>query len=351
MPTLRNLCLLRLSAIGDVCHAVALVTRIRQMSPETKITWVIGKVEYQLVKTIADVEFVIFDKKQGVEAFKQLRRDLAGQQFDVLFAMQVAFRANIAAFCISAKRKIGFDWKRSKELHWLFTNKRISGRQHAHVLDGFMDFADALNLPAQKEVSWDLPIPKEAHEWARQYIDEEQTYAIISPAASKAERNWMPERYAAIADYLAQAKIKVILCGGPSAMEKNLGSEIESYCASQPMNLIGHSTLLQLLALIQKVAFVVAPDTGPAHMATMVRTPVIGLYAHSNPLRTGPYLDQARVVSVYEQAIQNQHGKPWQSLPCGLRAKGQSLMQGITVDEVKAQIDVLILSCCPRPQH
>ena len=343
MPTLRNLCLLRLSAIGDVCHAVALVTRIRQQSPDTRITWVIGKIEYQLVKTIADVEFIIFDKKQGIEAFKQLRRDLAGRQFDVLFAMQVALRANIAAFCINAKRKVGFDWKRSKELHWLFTNKRIKEKQYAHVLDGFMGFADALSIPSQKEVSWDIPIPNEAHDWARQYLRADQTYAVISPAASKAERNWMPDRYAAVADYLAEKNITVILCGGPSSMEQKLGVDIEAHCQSKPLNLIGQSSLIQLLALIQKVALVIAPDTGPAHMATMVRTPVIGLYAHSNPLRTGPYLDQESVVSVYDKAIEEQHGEAWQSLPWGLRAKGKLLMQGITVERVITKIDALTL--------
>lgn len=343
MPTLRNLCLLRLSAIGDVCHAVALVTRIRQQSPDTKITWVIGKIEYQLVKTIADVEFVIFDKKQGVEAYKQLRRDMAGRRFDVLFAMQVALRANIAAFCINARRKVGFDWQRSKELHWLFTNKRISRKQHAHVLDGFMGFADSLSIPMPKEMSWDLPIPTEAHDWAKQQLDPNQTYAIISPAASKAERNWMPDRYAAIANYMVEQDITVILCGGPSAMEKDLGAEIERMCHAKPKNLIGQSSLIQLLALIQKVALVIAPDTGPAHMATMVKTPVIGLYAHSNPKRTGPYLDQSRVVSVYDEAIHEQYGKPWQSLPWGVRAKGKNLMQGISVEQVKAQIDALTL--------
>ena len=343
MHTLRNLCLLRLSAIGDVCHAVALVTRIRQQSPETKITWVIGKIEYQLVKTIADVEFVIFDKKQGVKAYKQLKQDLSGQRFDALFAMQVAFRANVATHFINAKYKVGFDWKRSKELHWLFTNKRVNERKHAHVLEGFMDFADAIGIPQQKNLSWDLPIPAEAESWASDHISDDKIYAVISPAASKAERNWVTERYAEIADYLATQGVTVILCGGPSSAERELGREIESHCQSQLINLIGQSSLIQLLALLKKVGVVIAPDTGPAHMATMVGTPVIGLYAHSNPLRTGPYLDQSRVVSVYDQAIEEQHGKPWGELPWGLRAKGDKLMQGITLEQVKQQLDQLNL--------
>ncbi|TDF36460.1 lipopolysaccharide heptosyltransferase family protein [Alteromonadaceae bacterium M269] len=343
MHTPKNLCLLRLSAIGDVCHAVALVTRIRQQSPDTKITWVIGKVEYQLVKTIADVQFVIFDKKQGTAAYKQLRRDLAGQKFDVLFAMQVAFRANLAAHFIKAKHKVGFDWSRSKELHWLFTNKRVAEREYAHVLEGFMDFADAIGIPEQEKVSWDLPIPQEAEDWARTQISEEQTYVVISPAASKAERNWITERYAEIADYLSERNVKVVLCGGPTDTERALGERITSLCSSKPINLIGQSSLIQLLALLKRVSAVIAPDTGPAHMATVVGTPVIGLYAHSNPRRTGPYLDQQRVVSVYEEAVQNQHGKPWQSLAWGVRAKGENLMQGISVGQVKAKLDELAL--------
>ena len=55
-------------------------------------------------------------------------------------------------------------------------------------------------------------------------------------------------------------------------------------------NLVGQTSLKQLLAVLKLGHLVIAPDTGPAHMAVTVGTPVVGLYAHSNPKRTGPYL-------------------------------------------------------------
>lgn len=74
-------------------------------------------------------------------------------------------------------------------------------------------------------------------------------------------------------------------------------------------NLVGKSSLKEMLALLDKANLVVAPDTGPAHMANAVNTPIIGLYAHHNPERTGPYQYRQYVVSAYEEAIQPRQAK------------------------------------------
>ena len=115
-----DICILRLSAIGDVCHAVSAVQAIQAYYPKASITWVIGKVEAALLDGLPGVKFVIFDKKQGKIAYQQLRKAFKNKQFDVLLHMQVALRANLAARCIPAKVKIGFDWHRAKEAHSLF---------------------------------------------------------------------------------------------------------------------------------------------------------------------------------------------------------------------------------------
>lgn len=288
------------------------------------------------------VEFIIFDKSMGKQAFTDLKHKLTDRVFDALFVMQVAFRANWAARLIKARQRIGFDWQRSKELHWLFANKRIDSQQHAHVLDGFMAFADAIGIAAGEQLSWAMPIEQQDKQWATQQKQRLGDFVVISPAASKAERNWLPQRYAAVADYLQSKGKTVVLCGGPGPIDKDIGSQILSYTKAIKHNYIGTTTLKQLLALLAEADLVIAPDTGPAHMATTVRTPVIGLYAHSNPRRTGPYLNLANVVSVYDEVIAEQRGKPWQQLPWGKRAKGQDLMARIEVQAVTAQIDRLL---------
>lgn len=343
---IEKLCILRLSAIGDVCHAAALVERLQRQAPHIQITWVIGKLEYLLVKDIPNINFIVFDKKAGKQAYQDLQSALTHETFDALFVMQVAFRANWAARLIKAKVKVGFDWARSKELHWLFANKRIATQPQAHVLEGFMAFADAIGIPSSESVAWSIPIPADDWQWAKQRCDELGEFAVISPAASKAERNWLPERYAAIADYLSSKGLKVVLCGGPGPLDKHFGEQISQLTHNISDNLIGHTSLKQMLGVLKCAKLVIAPDTGPAHMATTVGTDVIGLYAHSNPLRTGPYNNLADVVSVYEQSITQQTGKPWQNLPWGTRAKGPDLMALITVEQVSLKIDQVLARAC-----
>lgn len=94
--------------------------------------------------------------------------------------------------------------------------------------------------------------------------------------------------------------------------------------------------------MLEQAELVLAPDTGPAHMAVTVGTPVIGLYAHSNPTRTGPYLYQDYVVEVYHQNLISQKGKTAEQLPWGTRVKGSELMSQISVDAVITMFDWVI---------
>ena len=343
----KNLCLLRLSAIGDVCHAVAMVQQIQSHWPDTKITWVIGKVEASLLVGLAGVEFVIFDKRAGLQGYRELRQTLAGRHFDVLLHMQVAFRASIASLCIPAKVKIGFDSKRAKEGQWLFTNRQIEAQEHPHVLDGFLAFARALGVPTS-EPKWQMPLADSEQLWASETLLTDKPLAVICPAASKAERNWHVEGYAKIASHLSERGFQVVICGGPTTQEKLLAEQIGSLTNYNVVNLVAKTSLKQLLAVLKLAHLVIAPDTGPAHMAVTVGTPVIGLYAHSNPHRTGPYYYQHYVVSCYQSSIQKQYGKRLSKLPWGIRAKGSELMMGISISQVEDKIRQLIADHYPE---
>ncbi|MFB2729192.1 glycosyltransferase family 9 protein [Shewanella mangrovisoli] len=336
--TMNSLCLLRLSAIGDVCHAVAMVQAIQRQYPQLKITWVIGKLEYQLLKHLPGIEFVIFDKSQGWRSYFNLHKALKGRRFDVLLHMQVALRATLASLAISAKIRVGFDRARAKEGQWLVTNHRVEPLAQPHVLDGFMGFAKAIGV-SDITPSWNIPVPQADTEFAQRQIADGEKVLVICAAASKAERNWLPERYAAVAQHAVNKGYRVILCGGPTALEKALADDIANACSAKLDNLVGKTSLTQLLALLKRASLVLAPDTGPAHMAVTQGAPVIGLYAHSNPGRTGPYLSQQYVVSAYQEAIASQQSG---EVKWGTRAKGEHLMALISVEAVIEKFDQVI---------
>ena len=334
-----QLCILRLSAIGDVCHAVAMVTRIQQHRPDIKITWIIGKIEYQLLKGMPNVEFIVYDKKAGKQAKQDVKSALKNRVFDALFVMQVALRANLLSRVVKAKRRIGFDWARSKEGHRLFTNEYIAPKQYAHVLEGFMGFADAIDIPPVDTPSWNMPVSPADWEWAKEQTQHLGKYAVISPAASKAERNWTVNGYVSAAKHLSEKGYKVVLCGGPGPLDADISQQILAQSDSISLDLVGKTSLKQMLAVLADASLVLAPDTGPAHMATAMGTKVVGLYAHSNFRRTGPYMSQDCVASVYEVHIKEQKGKKWVYLPWGTRAKGKDLMTQLLVQSVLKKID------------
>ena len=335
----RSVCLLRLSAIGDTCHTVPILRTLQLAWPETQFTWIIGKTEARLMSLIEGVELIIVDKRAGLGARREIRRQLRDRHFDVLLHMQLAFRASLISREIRATVKLGFDRARARELQWLFTNARITPRRKQHVLDSFFGFTEALGVQ-NRVVSWDLPLPADAQAYAQALIPDARPTLVISPCSSHVLRNWLPDRYAAIADYAARHHgMRVILCGGPTAIERDMGAAIEAAAETPLINQIGKDTLPQLLALLDRASVVVAPDSGPVHMATMVRTPVVGLYAATNPARSGPYLSRPWCVNAYPEAARRFRGRAPERLPWTEKIEERGVMALITVEQVKAKLD------------
>ncbi|WP_026971211.1 glycosyltransferase family 9 protein [Aliagarivorans marinus] len=329
-----TICVLRLSAIGDVCNALAAVQQIQQGFPKAKITWVCGKAEARLLAIFDDIEVVVFDKSQGWRGLIALRKQLAGRRFDVLLHMQAALRASLCSLMISAKRRIGFDRARAKDGQWLFTSEAIQIASTPHVLDGFMQFVAQLGLTPQPP-SWHVPLSEQAVTWAKQTLGEGK-HLLICPAASKDYKNWTLDGYQQLAEYALEQGFRVSLIGSPSAKEKALSAKLSQRCQGQLNDLCGHTSLEQLWALIQRADLLLSPDTGPAHMAVAVGTPVLGVYAHHNPKRTGPYYSQEYVVSVWQQLIEAQHQRPADQLSWRSRVKDPKAMQAIEADQVIA---------------
>ena len=254
--------------------------------------------------------------------------------------MQTAFRASIISLGIKAKYKIGFGKKRSREGQWLFVNRQVNDPDSPHVLDGFMAFAEYIGVPKAK-LTWKLEISPQESEYAYQFIDPSRKNLLISPCSSKVEKDWLIERYAEVANIANKSNIHVIFCSSPSKRELEMVEKIIALCDFKPTNASGKTNLKQLSALISQVDLVLSPDSGPAHIATAQNTPVIGLYAYHNPLRTGPYHNLSNVVSVYEENAQKEFGKPSSLLPWVTKLKGKDLMAQIQVDSVIKEMNKL----------
>jgi heptosyltransferase I len=343
-----RVCVLRLSAIGDVCHTLAVVRTLQQAWPQTRFTWVIGKLEAKLLGHIPDIEFIPIDKRNTLDAYRALRRTMRGRTFDLLLHMQLAFRASVLSTAIPARVRLGFDRRRARELQWLFTNARIAPAERQHVLDGLFGFAERLGV-YEKLLRWDIPIPPAARAYAERLIQPHTSTLIISPCSSHPLRNWRAEYYAEVADYaVAHLGMEVVLCGGPSELEQHVGMEIVSRMQRPCTNAIGKDTLVELLASLARAKVLLSPDSGPAHMATAVGTPVIGLYAATNPARTGPYLSRQWCVDKYDAAARRLLNKPADRLSWTTKIELPGVMDLITPEEVTRKLHAVITALARR---
>ena len=342
-----TLCLLRLSALGDITHVLPTLRTLQSHWPSTKITWIIGKTEYQLVKSIDNINFIIFDKSSGLPGYfdlhKQIKNQLKGQSFDVLLHMQLSLRASIASLFIPAKLKLGFDRARAKDLQTLFCNQQIVPRStRQHVLDSFLEFPRYFGL--DPVLQWDLPVSASAIESVKKKINSDKRLFIINPCAvakSKNWRNWSTEGYAACADYISDNHgMQVILTGGNSQLEIDTANQVISLCKSaEPLNLVAATSIDEMVALLKLADIVVAPDTGPVHIASALGTDTIGLYASTNPERAGPYNHERFIVNKYPQALLEYNNKTVEDASWGERIKTAECMKLITVDDVILQIE------------
>jgi heptosyltransferase I len=342
-PPPQNVCLLRLSAIGDACHALAALRALQAAWPSTRFTWIIGKLESKLMTAVLpEVEFITFDKSAMTRELLRLRKTLAQRRFDLLLDLQLAIRASLIASLVRAPIKLGFDRARARELQWLFTNAQVAPRAAEHVLDSFMGFVRACGVEPGAP-AWNPTLPADALDYAARIIDPARPTLIISPCSSHALRNWSAERYAAVAEHAIRTHdMRVVLVGGRSSLEMRTGAAIAAATDAPLVNQIGKDTLPELLALLAHSSVLVSPDSGPAHMATMVGLPVIGLYAATNPARAGPYYSRRWCVDKYDQASRTFLSKPAGAIPWTKKIEFRGVMDLISVRDVTAKLDALM---------
>lgn len=334
-----SICIMRLSAIGDVTHVVPVIHAIRTHLPQARITWIIGKLEARLLDGLPGVEFIVFDKKGGFGAVRQLRTALKGRKFDVLLHMQVAARANLLSTLVQAPVRIGWDRPRWRDRHQWFINQSVQSVPEQHQVDAFLEFARILDIPAGPP-QWDIPVTQEDNDWADEILGDGPPILMISPCSSHVLRNWRAIRYAQVADYAVEKlAMRVVLTGGPSELEIATGQDIESAMQHRLQNLIGKDTIRQSVALLKRAAVVLSPDSGPAHLASALGTPVIGLYAATPSQRSGPYNSLGLCVDEYANAARKFRRKEPQELRWGQRIEFPGVMDLIKTPDVIEKLD------------
>ena len=337
--SLKSICIIRLSSIGDITHMIPIIKTLQVHSPITNITWIIGKTEYQLVKNIKNVEFIVINKKNILETIMILLKLRKRKYFDALLHMQVSLRSNLMTLFIKSIRKIGFDKSKSKNFHSLFINETIDSSGNTHVLETFFYFLSKIGIK-EREYSKDISI----EDSKISVLPAKEKYIVFNPFTSSRKfnyREWDINNYKIITDYLANNyNISSVIIGGHSKYE--LEKSILFNKENNLKNMVGKTNLQDIYNLIKSSELYIGPDSGTLHIASMLLKPVIGLYATSNPLRTGPYYGMKYTINKYPEALMAFNKKTEDAAKWGERVRNKNAMSLIKTQDVISNIDRIL---------
>jgi heptosyltransferase I len=294
-----------LSAVGDAVHVLPVVTALKRPDPTCHITWVLQPAPASLVRGHPAVdEILVFDRRRGWRAFAEMRHAFAGRRFDLTLGLQDYLKAGILTRLTGAPIRLGYDRARARDLTWLFTNRHLPPHPPQHIQDEYLEFVAALGI-APHPVEWGLgPWPHERQWQAELRARFDRPIAALVIGSSRPEKDWLPERWAEVADVLAHEHgLHPVLVGGRSPREVETERRILERARSAPTSLLD-SGLRRLVGILDTSALVISLDTGPLHMAVALDRPVVSLIGYSNPRRTGPYRKfQDLIVNAYGETV------------------------------------------------
>jgi heptosyltransferase I len=136
--------------------------------------------------------------------------------------------------------------------------------------------------------------------------------------------------------------MRVVLAGGPSELEQLTAAAIVAAMRKPAINLVGKDSLAQSMAVLQRASVLLTPDSGPAHIASALGTPVVGLYAATWSKRSGPYNSLDLCVDRFADAARKYRGKEPEELRWGTRIEEAGVMDLVEVDAVVEKLETAI---------
>jgi heptosyltransferase-2 len=239
---------------------------------------------------------IVYDRKsehKGLAGLWQFAGHLKEQRFDLAILFQKAFEAALLVFLAEVPERIGFSTDgrgflltRSTPLTAELRRQHHS-RHYLHMLQQF-GITGGSGDPL-------LEVSHAEQKWAEEKLGGGNFFAINPGAAYGSAKRWIPERFAEVGDSLArQYGVKIVLTGGPGEME--IGRDIESFMLEKPLNLIGRTSVREMMAVINRCRLMVTNDSGPMHVAAALGVPIVAIFGPTDHTTTYPWAKQYRIV-------------------------------------------------------
>ena len=328
-----RICVVLLTGLGDVVHGLPVVNAIKRARPDAHITWVVEPMPSGILRPHPSVdEVIVFHKKAGWEGVRRLHTELRARRFDITLNFNIYFKSIFPTLFSRARRRIGFERGRARDGVWLFANEHLESNPRKHTQDMFLEFLDVLAIPAEP-LQWLIPFTESEQLERESFFQPLRDRPVVGMvgASANAKKDWPQDRYVELVDTLTtDFNAHVVLLGGPGEREQGIARYISEHAQHRPINALGDS-IRRLAWLIDGCQLLIAPDTGPVHIARALEVPVIGLYGHTNPWRVGPYRK-------YQELWVDRYNEPGAAPDASLFEPKHGRMEQITVTDVLEKV-------------
>lgn len=300
---MKNILVVKLSAIGDVIHALPVSYAIKETYPEAKVTWVVEPPAYDILKDNPYIDrLIVFEKKK----FKSLKGFLANygpftkilnaDKFDASLDLQGLFKS--AAIAWSAKAPVRLGTCNMRELSDKISKPVVGPNANGHIVERYLDVARELGCKVEKVV---FPMEITDHDaqvaqgvLRQAGVPEGAKYVVLAVGANWPNKRWPTRYYAQLSDWLYNKKYIPVIIGG-GALDTQLAGDISAETEIPPISLVGKTSLKQLAYVIMHAQAVVGGDTGPVHLSAGVGQNTVMVMGPTDANRNGPYgqLDNA----------------------------------------------------------
>ena len=330
--------IVRVSALGDIVHALPVLAAIKRAKPDAQVDWLVEE-SYASILSIAHGlhrRVIVRAKKSfesadavsfgGLLGYKNAASYLWNQDYDVALDLQGLIKSAIWARISFADRVIGFDPPNLREPQAAFLySQTVTPLDAKHVIQKNLSILSAIGITT---TSMEMPMQPHASADTAAAIDTaggSRGFIVLNPGAAWPNKRWPPERFGALAAALRdRTGLRSLVTWGPS--ERELANAVVSASAGAA-SLAPATSVSDLAVLMREAALVVSGDTGPLHIAAAMGTPLVGLYGPTWPERNGPWDPKDVVISRANACVCHHKRQCLRGAPC---------INEITLDEVVA---------------
>lgn len=333
MAAYQRILIIRPSALGDVARSVPVLAALRAAYPSARIDWLVQDSFKDVIVahpalthafTFPRAEFSRWVKSCSLLKLGEYLRSLKEPAYDLVLDCQGLARSGLFAWATRAPERIGH--ADARELGWLGLTRRVACAPETHTVDRMLTLVEALGLAAPRDPgAMRLYVPASAAGFAESHAIAPRRCVVLAPTSRWPGKQWSAARFAALAGSLVSRGITCVLVGANS--ERRQIAPLLELAANQPaiIDLVGRTSLAQLMDVLARAACVVANDSAALHIAVGFDRPIVGLFGPTRVHRVGPYRREADVI---------QHVTAGDAMDHKDETLGRSLMDRITVDEV-----------------